>query len=265
MTQFGVGEPIALTVLTELGDVTRMSSSAKPFGSPASTSSYTAPIRPPASASSPAKVPPRCAGRSMGRPISHPAPEPRLRRLSRPESPRAYPHPRVTDDRAQDRPPQLPPAAQPRTRRPGTHPRLDLQLRSPPSTMTPSLQPVPSASLAPTPVETLTKTERLPSTRQDDPSTITSRPPRQVLDDPDKAGRPRSQPHTTHPIGGLDTNHLQISGSLMVRVRAGPEVRGVPSVFDPVWQIVISPILEAGCRGSARRPGLSGSGRPCMR
>jgi hypothetical protein len=60
--------------------------------------------------------------------------------------------------------------------------------------MTPSLQPVPSASLAPTPVETLTETERLQSPRRDDPSTIMSRPPRQVLDDPDKAGRPRSQP-----------------------------------------------------------------------
>jgi hypothetical protein len=68
-------------------------------------------------------------------------------------------------------------------------------------------RPAPAASLVPHPVAALTKTERPERPPRDDRSTITSRPPCQVIDDPHKAGRPRS--HTTHPhtIGGLDTNH----------------------------------------------------------
>ena len=71
MTQFDVGELIALTLVTELGDVTRMSSSRKRSASPGSTSACTALTRPRASANSPAKAPRHCAGRCM-RPRSQP-------------------------------------------------------------------------------------------------------------------------------------------------------------------------------------------------
>ena len=65
MTQYGVGELIALVTLTELGDVTRMSSSRKASGSPGSTSAFTALTAPPGSGSSPAKAHPPSAGRYM--------------------------------------------------------------------------------------------------------------------------------------------------------------------------------------------------------
>jgi transposase len=116
MTQFGVGELIALTVLTELGDVTRMSSSRKAvrfagIDIGVHRSDQTARV---------GKL--TRQGSSSLRWALYEAAQSATRRQS-PDyadyhalKPRGLTHTRVTDDRAQNRPAQLPPVAQPRTR-----------------------------------------------------------------------------------------------------------------------------------------------------
>jgi transposase len=152
MTQFGVGELIALTVLTELGDVTRLSSSRKAvrfagIDIGVHRSDQTARV---------GKL------TRQGSPSLRWALYEAAQSATRPRSPdyadyhalkaRGLTHTRVADDRAQDRPAQLPPPPRPQTRRSCTHPRINPSAprRAPITDDSQSLQPVPPASLAPT-------------------------------------------------------------------------------------------------------------------
>ena len=77
MTQFGVGELIALTLVTELGDVTRMSSSRKAVRFAGIDIGVHRSDQTCARASSPAKAHRHCAGRSTkprNQPPGHGAP-----------------------------------------------------------------------------------------------------------------------------------------------------------------------------------------------
>ena len=207
MTQFGVGELIALVTLTELGDVTRMSSSRKAV---------------------------RFAGIDIG--VHRSDQTSRVGKLTRQGSPTlrwALYEAAQSATRLQSPDYSDYHALKARGL---THTRASLTIArkiarrsyhllhalGPSRDRTRGLTPAPSSpplyrcrKLAassrsfpghPPSVATLTKTERLQSPRgtTDQPSRRGHHMP--VTDDPDKAGRPRSRP-TPETDGGLDTNH----------------------------------------------------------
>ena len=135
MTQFGVEEPIALTLLTQVpGRHPNIGLAQSHPGSRGSTSACTLAIRPTASESSPARVPHVALGALSSCPVQPLGPEPdhadhhalKARGLTHTQT---HPHPRIADDRAQDRPAPLIPPTSAWTRR-----RKTSRARSPPST-----------------------------------------------------------------------------------------------------------------------------------
>ena len=168
MTQYGVGELIALVTLTELGDVTRMSSSRKTVrfaGIDISVhrSDRSARVGKLTREGSPTL---RWALYEAAQSATRPA-SPDYQDYHALKAPRADPHPGVTHDRPQDRQTQSPPPPPARTRRPRTDRRLDHRATAPTAphqTMASSVQPAPQLLWHPPLVATLTKTERLEST-----------------------------------------------------------------------------------------------------
>lgn len=84
-----------------------------------------------------------------------------------------------------------------------------------------SLQPAPAASPKPTIGGDPDKDRAAAVAPRDDRSTITSRPPQPVTDDPDKAGHGARQPLKR----GLDTNDRTDKGQLVRTTGLGPAVR----------------------------------------
>ena len=168
MTQFGVEEPIALTLLTQVpGRHPNIGLAQSHPGSRGSTSACTLAIRPTASESSPARVPHVALGALSSCPVQPLGPEPdhadhhalKARGLTHTQT---HPHPRIADDRAQDRPAPLIPPTSAWTRRRKTSRGFDTtQSPTPiaPSTTTTSMPPAAPASLAPTQWEALTTTD----------------------------------------------------------------------------------------------------------
>ena len=201
MTQFDVGELIALTLVTELGDVTRMSSSRKAvrfagIDIGVHRSDQTARVgKLTRQGSSPLRWALYEAAQSATRPRSPDYADYHALKARRLTHTRA-----LFDDRAQKRQAQLPPTAQPRTRRDRTHPRVTRRLpdRPPPEMIT--LRPAPSASVPPTTSKDPDRNRAAavnPAGTTDQPSRPRA-PHHPVPEDPDKPRRPRSQPNT-HP------------------------------------------------------------------
>ena len=155
MGLYGMGELTSLVTLCELGDVQRLSASRKAVRMAGiDIGVHRSDRRARVGKLTPPRLPAAALGALRGRARSVSAQQPRPRRLPRAQGPRAQPHARVADDRAQARAPLLPRAARARPRRPGTRPdplttARPRSVHARHSSMTPRFRPAPAAAAAP--------------------------------------------------------------------------------------------------------------------